>query len=553
MDRRAFLTARRKRASAILPAAPVFRTQSGLNEYTGPWTSNEVQHLLKRTLFGSTRADIDYFAARSMDQAVDELLNPTEPLPPPPVNDYSMDTPDANVAAGTTWINDPNSTDDDLNEARRSSFKNWWVGTMLGQDRSIREKLTLFWADHFGTETGTIRISHFAYKHNDLLRKECLGNFKTLVKKVTVDPGMLIYLNGYLNAATAPDENYGRELMELFTQGKGPAVAYTEEDVRAAARVLTGWRIDPVTFSVYFDATEHDTDDKQFSSYYSNTSITGQPGAGGTQETDDLINMLFSKDEVSKYICRSLYRWFVYYQIDAAAETNVIEPMAAVFRNSNYDIRTLLTVLLKSEHFFDVLNQGCLIKSPVDHVIGCMREFGVVFPPVATEYNDSYSMWSFLLGAMSRMGQDIGDPPDVSGWPAYYQAPGFHEIWINHDTLPKRNQFTDIMTRNGQTRNNKTIIIDTIAFTKTLSNPGDPSLLVNDALAILYRVPLSDAARQHIKQSILLSGQTQDYYWTNAWNGYLADPSNTTATAIITNRLKSFYQYLMNLSEYQLS
>ena len=114
---------------------------------------------------------------------------------------------------------------------------------MLNQDRSIREKITLFWADHFGTETNTIGISHFVYKHNDLLRRDCLGNFKTMVKDVTIDPGMLIYLNGYLNSASAPDENYARELLELFTLGKGPTVDYTEEDVSRAARVLTGWRI----------------------------------------------------------------------------------------------------------------------------------------------------------------------------------------------------------------------------------------------------------------------------------------------------------------------
>jgi len=194
-----------------------------------------------------------------------------------------------------------------------------------------------------------------------------------------------------------------------------------------------------------------------------------------------------------------------------------------------------------------------MIKSPVDHVIGCMREFGVGFPPVATEYDDAYGMWSYIRNWMSIMGQNIGDPPNVSGWPAYYQEPAFHEIWINHDTLPKRNQFTDIMTYNGYTRNGKQIILDTIAFTQTLPNPADPSALVNDALAILYRVPLSDTAKQEIKQSILLSGQTQDYYWTNAWNAYVIDPNNMSTTAIVANRLKSLYQYLMNLSEYQLS
>lgn len=553
MDRRDFFAAGVKRnpVKKAITATP-FRTQAGLNPYAGPWTRNEVQHLLKRTMFGSKKADIDHFLSRSVDQAVDELLNPTAALPSPPLNDYNADVPDPNVAAGTTWINDL-SIDPDINNERRASFKKWWAGVLLNQDRSIREKLTLFWADHFGTETNTIGLSHFVYKHNDLLRKDCLGNFKALVKNVTVDPGMLIYLNGYLNTASAPDENYARELFELFTLGKGPTVAYSEDDVRKAARILTGWRINPTTGVVFFNAANHDSNSKSFSSYFGNTNIAGQSGAAGATETDALIDMIFAKEEVSKYICRSLYRWFIYYVIDDAAETNVIEPLAAIFRTNNYNIKPVLSALFKSEHFFDVINQGCMIKSPADQVIGCMREFGVAFPPVATEYADSYAMWNYIRNWMSLMGQNIGDPPNVSGWPAYYQEPAFHEMWINHDTLPKRNQFTDIMSLNGYTRNSKKIIIDTIAFTQTLPNPGNPDALVNDALAVVYRVPLSDTVKQSIKRSILLSGQTQDYYWTNAWNAYIADPTNMGTTAIVANRLKTFYQYLMNLSEYQLS
>lgn len=553
MDRREFLTLRRKRRTApvVLPEKG-YRTFTGIAPYNGPWTRNEVQHLLKRTMFGSTGADINYFASLSFNQAIDQLLNPTAPLPAPPVNDYSMDFPDPAVPAGSTWVNDL-TADEDINEARRTSFKKWWAGVMLRQDRSIREKMTLFWADHFGTETNTIRISKFVYGHNDLLRRSCLGNFRTLVKDVTVDPGMLIYLNGYLNAASAPDENYARELKELYTLGKGPTVAYTEPDVRTAARILTGWRIDPDTGTVYFEPDQHDSGNKTFSSYFNNRTINGQAGLNGANETDELIDMLIDVEETSRYIVRCLYRWFVYYKIDEAAEQDVIEPLAAIFRNNNYEIYPVLSTLFRSEHFFDVLNQGCLIKSPVDHVIGCMREFGVTFPDTTTKYADAYAMWGYLRNWASSMGQNAGDPPDVSGWPAYYQEPAFHEMWINHDTLPKRNQFTDIMVWNGHTRNDETIQIDVIAFTQTLSNPGNPNQLIDDALAIMYRVPMSDASKQSIKQAILLSGQTQDYYWTNAWNGYLADPGNMSAQAIIGNRLRSLYQYLMNLSEYQLS
>ncbi|MDQ3682349.1 MAG: DUF1800 domain-containing protein [Bacteroidota bacterium] len=551
MDRRDFLTARPKIRSNN--SFQIFRTQSGINPYTGAWTINEVQHLLKRTMYGSTKADIDYFKTKSVSQAVDELLNPTAPLPSPPVNDYTSATvTDPAVPAGQTWVNNP-TNDGTLNSLRRASFKKWWAGVMINQDRSIREKMILFWANHFSTESVDIGNAHYVYKHHALFRQKALGNFKQLIKDVTIDEGMLRYLNGYLNTNTAPDENYARELQELFTLGKGPAVQYTEDDVKKAAKVLTGWRINGTTYASYFDASRHDTASKQFSSFYNNTIVNGQTGAAGANETDVLINMIFAKEEVSKYICRKLYRWFVYYTIDATTETNVIEPLATIFRNNNYEIKPVLSALLKSEHFFDVLNQGCQIKSPVDQVISTLREFKVVFPNNTNEYLDAYGMWNYIRNWLTSMSQDIGDPPSVAGWPSYYQEPQFYEIWINSDTLPKRNRYTDTMITTGYSRNSKKIVIDAVAFTKTLANPGDPNLLIDDALNILYRVPLSQSAKQTIKQQILLSNQTQDYYWSNAWNAYIANPADQSNFTIVNNRLKSLYQYLMNLAEYQLA
>jgi hypothetical protein len=151
------------------------------------------------------------------------------------------------------------------------------------------------------------------------------------------------------------------------------------------------------------------------------------------------------------------------------------------------------------------------------------------------------------------MQQNLLDPPSVSGWAAYYQVPQFYEMWINADTLPRRNLFTDLMISNGFTQNGKTIVFDVVAFTKTLPSPSDPNLLINDALDILYRVPISDQSKQIIKQQILLSNQTQDYYWTNAWNAHIGNPSDATAYDVVNNRLKDLYKYFMNLAEYQLA
>ena len=555
MDRRDFLTAKKsKKAGAVTFASPA-RTLSGINPYTGPWTTNEVIHLLKRTMFGAKKVDVDYFVSRSMSQSVDELLSPTAPDPNPPVKEYVTSTqpgtPDSNIAQGTTWVNDING-DGTVQSQRRSSYKKWWTGVMINQDRSIKEKMQFFWIDHFGNEAGDVGNANWVYKQHTTIRQNCLGNFKQLVRDMTVDIAMLRYLNGYLNTATAPDENYGRELQELFTLGKGPDSKYTEQDVKEAAKVLTGWQINGTTYQAVFTSSRHSTVSKQFSSFYNNTLITGRTGAtAGDLELNDMLNMIFAQNEVAKFIVRKFYRWFVYYDIDATTEANVITPLADIFRNNNYNIKPVLTTLFKSEHFFDVLNQGCVIKTPADIVVGSMREYDVKMPAL-TDWDTNYGHWNTLYSFMFNMGLNIHDPANVAGMPAYYQEPSFHEIWITTDSLPKRNQFTDIMTNTGYTRNNIKMQFDFVAFAKTLSNPGNPNDIIDDALKYLYRLNSSPQVKQQMKTQMLLSNQQYDYYWTNAWMAYIASPT-TANFNIINTRLKDLFRYLMNLSEYQLS
>lgn len=558
MDRRDFLTLKKNRyVPAPVSVENLRGITSGLNPYSGPWTTKEIAHLLKRTMFGAAKADIDAFRAISASQAVDILLTDS-PIPTPPIkywdnSDIPSTDPDYGVAPGTTWVN-TYSGDGSANFRRLNSLKAWWTSLMLNQERSLTEKMVLFWHNHFATETNSYNSGQFGYKYSSLLRTHALGNFKTLVREITTDGAMLFYLNNYVNSATAPDENYARELQELFTLGRENNPGYTEADVIAAAKVLTGWRIDFATDTTNFSINRHDKTNKQFSAFYNNTVITGRTDANaGVTELDDLLNMIFNKSvEVSEFMVRNIYRWFCYYTIDATTETNVIKPLAQIFRNSNWEIKPVLSALLKSEHFFDPLSQGCLIKSPIENVVGMCREFGVVFPP-ASDYENAYNMWSFVRNAATIMQQNLGDPPSVSGWSAYYQAPQFYEIWINSDTLPKRNQITDLMVLVGYTQNNKNINIDVVAFTKTLPNPSDPNLLINDALDILYRVPISDQSKLVIKQQILLTNQTQDYYWTNAWNAHIGNPGDMAAYNIVETRLKVLYKYFMNLAEYQLA
>lgn len=566
MDRRDFLTLKTPSTSKHQDFSHLARTMSGLAPYAGTWTVNEVRHLLKRTMFGATRDDVNYFLGMSVSDAVDTLLeiinHPAYTPPAPPVNNYNSLLADPNCPAGQPWPGTPDTSTINVYtySYRKKSMKSWWVSQMINQPRSIREKMTLFYSNHFAIEFDTVTVSTYIYKYNELLRANALGNFKNLTREITINSAMLKYLSGEKNTATAPNENYGRELQELFTVGKDAngTPYYTEDDVKAAARALTGWRNDLVGgttsangFNSYFDSTRHDSTDKLFSAYYNNTTITGQSGANGALELDDLLNMIFSKDEVALAICRKLYRFFVYYEIDAAAEANVIVPLAQIFRNNNYDLIPVLSTLFKSEHFFDVLNQGCVIKSPIDFTVAFSREFGILFPD-STNLEGQYAAWDKIRSQSSSMQMDAGDPPNVAGWPAYYQEPAYHEMWINSDSLPKRNYFTDRMATNGYTAYGATLLFDTVAYTETLTNPSDPVLLIDEVLSLHYSIDVSVNVRNYL-MDILLSGQASYSYWTNSWNDYIGDPTNTTYYTIVKSRLQSFYKYIMDLSEYQLS
>lgn len=522
----------------------------GLEVYKGNFGVKEITHLFKRCLFGAKRADISSFSGFQIGTVVDFLLQDV-PLPNPPVNNYNdAGYTDATIAPGATWVNAIYG-DGTANGRRVISLKAWWTLQMLNQSVSLREKMVLFWHNHFATEADVVSDSRYLYKHNNILRTFAFGNFRELVKQITIDPAMLRYLNGYVNTKTAPDENYARELQELFTMGKGPNSNYTEADVKAAAKLLTGYKLDALAISSVFDPTRHDSTDKQFSSFYGNKLVKGRTGADGAKEVDDILDMLFAQNELSLFICRKLYKFFGYYEITAAIEANVIVPLAEVFRAGNFEIKPVLKALFTSDHFYSPQIRSCNIKSPIDFVVGVCKEFEVAFP-TESDYVNQYYMGDYLRNMSATIAQDLCDPPNVSGWAAYYQIPQYYEVWINSDTLPKRNAFTDRFISSGYTRNSKTIKIDPLAYTAKFSKPEDPDQLVNDALLHLYTLDVSPDVKAFLK-SILLSNQVTDNYWTEAWTNYKLDPTNTGKVAIVTTRLKEFYKYIMNLEEYQLS
>ncbi|WBO84319.1 DUF1800 domain-containing protein [Hymenobacter yonginensis] len=534
-------------ANTSLPTAP--RSTAGLNPYTGPWGYAQAAHLLRRTLFGPTRSEILTAASRSMPQVLTTLL--TAPAAPaPPLNVSATDT---SVPLGQTWVTQ--AFDQNFEGVRRSSLRAWWLGQLLGQVPSLVEKMTLFWHNHFVVELGDINDARYGYQYCALLRRHALGNIQRLAEDVTVNPAMLRYLNGNQSTATAPNENYGRELLELFTVGKGPLIGtgnytnYTEADVQAAARVLTGWRDNATTQVGYFTASRHDTTTKTFSSAFQNATISNQTD----QEYKALIALVFRQQETARFLCRKLYRWFVYYVIDATTETQVIEPMAQLLLQSNYEVAPVLRALLGSEHFFDTVNMGCVIKSPLDFTVGTARQLQVAFPP-ATNVTAQYAMWNYLNGVTNVQQQLLGDPPNVAGWPAYWQTPQYYEMWINAVTLPRRNQLTDLLiSNNGYTTSGATIKIDPIALVLALpaATAADCNLLIAELARLLTPIQLTPTQLTYLNDTLLPG--LPDFEWTIEWNEYLAAPTNAAKRAAVQTKLQSLLRTLMGLAEYHLS
>lgn len=525
------------------------KTTSALNPYTGPWTDTEAIHLLRRTTFGVKYSDVQTLLTKTVSQAVDYLLNVSTTVPTPPLNNYQAVVADPTIPLGQTWVNAP--YDSNTAGQRMYSFKSWWTGLMLNQDLSILEKMVFFWHNHFATEVLTVGDARKSYKLNAMFRANALGNFKTLVKNVTLDPSMLVYLNGYVNTNTAPDENYARELQELFCIGKGFKPIYNEDDVKAAAQILTGWRVNNTTITSYFDSTKHVTSNKVFSNYYGYTVIAGRTGSSGALEVDDLINMIFTRVDTALHICRKLYRFFVYYNIDSTTETNVIAPLANILISNNFDIKPVLSTLFKSEHFFDTNNQSCSIRTPLDFLIGTFRTCAIDIP-TSLSVDKTYAIWNYIRSLGSNLALDLGDPPNVAGWPAYYQEPDYYEIWINSNTLPRRMQYMDMLINSGFTAGTGTTIkIDVINYAKQCPNVADPNVLVDFTVDMFLGIGLMQSTKDSIKTGTLLSGQSSDYYWTTAWSNYVSNPTPSN-TSIVKTRLTSMLIEVTRLAEHHL-
>ena len=533
------------------------RIMSGLEPYVGTWDEYTAAHLLRRCLFGPKRNEIAGATQLGLSETLDYLFD-ERPMPDPPLNFGRDDDPD--VAIGETWVDAPRTYDGSLNFYRKKSLRAWWIGLMINQEFSLREKMTLFWHNHFATEMQVVNIPQYMYKHLTYLRENCFGNFKQMAKDMTIDPAMLRYLNGNQNKKGKPNENYARELFELFTIGKGPTLEegnythYTEQDVLAASEVLTGWRDkgfkpEHTEITAYFTPGRHENKPKQFSPAFNNYVI---PTTSNSKEEEyqELVDMIFAQRETARYISRKLYRWFVYYVIDDTTEANVIEPMAQILIDNDFEIEPVLRALLGSAHFYDMHNRGCLIKNPMDHMITIMRQFEVDTREADRNLLAQYNIWYAFYQYGNILQMTVLDPPSVAGWSAYYQIPQFHEIWINSASLPARKTIQDALL-SGFKRNGVQVKISPFVVLERIGNPSDPNALIEELAILLYTHPISKQERDFYKDALIPG--LPDFEWTIEYTDFLSDPDNNAKRNAVETKLVILLFVMLGMAEYQLS
>ncbi|MEM6264080.1 MAG: DUF1800 family protein [Bacteroidota bacterium] len=552
---------------------------ASLTPLTGTLGQQRAAHLLRRAGFGGTFAEINSFASKTIAQAVTDLLTfPSQPSPPTDSN------------SGQTFHGD-GRVDPGMNEVI-----SWFMYHAMDPTKppTAYYKLVFFLHTCLTVNYNNISDNTMWYYHLQLLMQYADKSYKTLTRKMSVDNAMGRYLDIRNNTKTHPNENYARELLELFTVGKGPQIGpgnytnYTEDDIRAAARVLTGWRQnhdylntsrqDPDTgFPImYPDQNRHETSDKQFSSAFQNTIITGQnTNAGMATELDDLIDMIFNQDAVSEFICRKLYRYFVHYNITAEVENDIIQGLALTFRTNNFEFEPVLTQLFNSEHFYDEDDTsvgdetiGALIKNPIELWFGAQRFFKSYVPPLSSDLHGVQNSW--LNWNMQRKLEDLGmevfAPPTVAGYDPMYQGPDFNRNWASTNTLPFR---YDYISENVLNRRNRTPlpygtfnIVDYVEDPTNvpdfpgndpIGNPGPhqgariASHLVQCLTDYILPVQLAQDRFDFFLNDLLLDNLSP-INWMFEWDNYI----NTGNDGNIKPQLLKLYRGLIQSPEFQL-
>lgn len=362
------------------------------------YTLEDAAHLARRTSFGATGAEIHALQEAGPQQAAEQLLSfPAEELPDNPFDPFDGVTPGAAAR---------------LSQAR-------WLHEMIHTPHPLREKLALTWHNHFVIDSRKVKNLHAREGYLGILRTKSLGTFGDLTLAIARSPAMLRYLDGDQNKKGKPNENFGRELLELFTLGIGH---YTEGDVREGARGLTGWTYaggrgknyaEPVKF--VFNGRQHDDGQKTFL------------GVSGNFTGENIVRLACAHPATGDFVARKLLRAFVNDNLGDAD----VKALGDVFRASGGDLRTVMTTLLESQLFYAPENRASIVKGPVEYVVGTLRAAG------SPKMSDKAVM--NLTGTLSRMGQELLYPPTVKGWDG-------GRSWINDSALLLRMQTAAALT-----------------------------------------------------------------------------------------------------------
>lgn len=532
---------------------------------TTPLTMQQAAHLLRRTTFVYTKERVDELTNMSPSDAIDSLLT-TLPAP------YLTEPID--YQTGQTWINsgvDPVSNTGN----QRKYVRAWWIDEAR-RDPSINHKMIFFLHSNFviAPVEGTA-AEYFDYLQ--LLRWGSLGNFKTLSRKMILDNQMLRYLDNKDNRKGRPNENFAREFMELFTIGKGEQIAagdytnYTEADIVASAKVLTGFQLGGRVDNIDSDTglpmgranyNRHETTDNTFSSAFNNHTITVATNAEGMfQELDDYVDMIFAQNATATHICRKLYRYFVNTNVTPEIEQDIIIPLAATFRANNYELLPVLSQLLKSEHFYDLDDSdnsdetvGGMIRSPLDLILQSLNFFKINIPDPITQSEDHYSNFykRFVIDTfLAIAGMPVLNPESVAGYPAYYQEPTFHRNWFNSSTIVARYRLPDMLFQGKRLLAGGTIggvQLDIVDFVENnFSNPSSASFVCGEFINYLLPVPPDNERFEHFLREEFMSGLPLSD-WSYEWDAYLQSGDKTEVKIGLENLVRA----LMYSQEFQM-
>lgn len=447
------------------------------------------KHILARTLFGFSALDYEKaMGYGSLESLVDQAILAPLPLPAPPNAWVSLTPAQEQQNSGDTgrWY---------------TELSQWWNKRMYTQGLNMQEKIVLFLHSHFACERDKVNYPQYMYQQNQLFRKFAFGNFKQLVKEISIDPTMLIYLDGNNSRGSAPNENYGRELLELFTIGIGN---YSENDVKQAAKALSGYQVRGLT--VTYDPARS----------YTNASLTIL-GKTAKFNVNSLVDLIFEQKQTAEFICRKIYQNFVYYKADEV----FVKKMADVFRTNNYELKPLFRFLLLSDEFYEPAILASRIKNPQELMIGALKVLQIPTPDWAN------------VDALSRMLQmQLFQPPDVGGWPGQRE-------WISSTTYSHRGGFTDsLLSGKRYNGSNVTGKINALAYARTFSTSEKAVAFVNQLIDLFILFPISDA-----KRSFLLDTMLEGTIAAN-W-------STNTAQADV--RILRLLKAMMRMPEFQLN